>query len=117
MLREIAQLDRQADRDGSRVRLGRAGHQLQQSRFAGAVDAHDAPPLLAADDQIEVLVDGLAAEALIHALQHRDVVAGTGRLREFEGYGLAALWRLETLDLVDFLDPALHLAGVRGARL
>ena len=59
----------------------------------------------------------LAAIALVHVLQLDHVLAGARRRREIERDGLAALRRLDPLDLVQLLDPALHLRGVRGARL
>ena len=53
----------------------------------------------------------------MHALQVDDVVARARRRRELERHGLAALRRLDPLDLLELLHPALHLRGVRGARL
>ena len=50
-------------------------------------------------------------------LQADDVLARARRRQEVERHGLAALRRLDALDLVELLDPALHLRGVRGARL
>ena len=95
----------------------RARHQLQQRRLAGAVDAHDAPALPAAHLEVEPLVDAAAAVALVHVLQAHHVLAGARRRRELEHHRLAALGRLDPLDLLQLLHPALHLRGVRGARL
>ena len=53
VLREVAHLDAAADRDRAVVRLGRARDKLQQRRLAGAVDAHDAPALLAPHREVE----------------------------------------------------------------
>ena len=58
-----------------------------------------------------------AAIALVDVLQADDILARARRRHEFERYGLAALRRLDALDLVELLDPALHLRRMRGARL
>ena len=50
-------------------------------------------------------------------LQGDDVIARAWRGRKIERDGLAAARRLDALDLLQLLDPALHLGGVRGARL
>ena len=117
VLGEIAHLDAGADGDVAGVRLRRARHQLQQRRLAGAVDAHHRPALAAAHLEVQPLVDAARAIAFVDALQRRHVVAGARRGRKFEQDRLAAPRRLDALDLVELLHPALHLRGVRGARL
>ena len=117
VLREIAHLHAAADRDRAVVRLGGARHQLQQRGFAGAVDAHDAPALAAAHHEVQPLIDAAVAVALVHVLQADDVLAGARRGKEIERYRLAAPRRLHPFDLLQLLDPALHLGGMRGARL
>ena len=99
------------------VRLGRARHQFQQRRLAGAVDAHHAPALPAADHEVEAIIDAAAAVALVDVLQADDVLAGARRRQEVERHRLAPPRRLDALDLLELLDPALHLRGMRGARL
>src|SRR5690606_18483997 len=94
-----------------------ARHQLEQGRLAGAIDAHDAPALLAAYMEVEPVIDRPAAIALGHSLEERDVFAGSRGRAEFEIHGLAALGRLDAIDLVELLHPALHLCGMAGARL
>ena len=103
--------------DGAVVRLGRARDQLQQRGLARAVDAHDAPALAAAHLEIQPLVNDPRAIALVHVLQADHVLAGARRRREVERDGLPAARRLDPLDLFQLLDPALHLRGMRGARL
>src|SRR5689334_15226679 len=117
MLGEIAHLDAAADRYRPLVRLARAGNELEQRRLAGAVDAHHAPALPAADHEIESVVDPLAAIALVNVLQGDDVFARARGRRKIERDALAAPRGLDPLDLVELLHPALHLRGVRGARL
>ena len=117
VLREVAQLHAAAERHAAVVRLGRAGHELEQRGLAGAVDAHHAPALAAAHHEVETLVDAAAAVALVDALQAHHVLAGARRRREIERHGLAAPRRLDPLDLLQLLHPALHLRGMRGARL
>ncbi len=67
--------------------------------------------------QVQPLIDAAIAVALVHALQARHVLAGARRRAEFELDGLAAARRLDPVDLLQLLHPALHLRGVRGARL
>ena len=117
MLGEIAELDAGAERDDAGIRLGGAGDELQERRLAGAVDAHDAPALAPADLEVEAVIDDLLAIALGDALQVRDIVPRAWRRLELELHGLSALRRLDALDLVELLDPALHLRGMGGARL
>ena len=57
------------------------------------------------------------AIALVHVLQAHHVLAGARRRQEIERHRLAALGRLDPFDLLQLLHPALHLRGVRGARL
>src|SRR3954453_8415517 len=109
MLREIAHLDAAADRHGALVRLARARDELEQCRFAGAVDAHHAPALPAADHEIEPVIDPLAAVALEDLFEHNAVLARARRRWEVERHRLAAARRLHPLDLVELLHPALNL--------
>ena len=93
------------------------GDELEQRRLAGAVDAHDAPALAAPDMEVEALVDRALAIAFVDLPQHHHVLAGAGRRAELEVDLLLAARRLDLVDLVELLDPALHLRGVAGARL
>src|SRR5258708_26456386 len=117
MLGEIADSDAAADRYRAIVGLGRARHQLEQGRLAGAVDAHHAPALPAADHEVQPLIDASGAVALVDVFQADDVLTGARRRQKIERHGLAALRRFDALDLVELLDPALHLGGMRGPRL
>ena len=66
------------------VRLGGARHQLQQRRLAGAVDAHDAPALLAAHQEVEPVVDAPRAVALVHVFELATSSPERGAGRELE---------------------------------
>ncbi len=57
VLGEIAHLHARADRDRAVIGVGSAGDQLQQGRFSGPVHAQNAPALLAADAEIEPLIN------------------------------------------------------------
>ena len=63
------------------------------------------------------MIDGAIAVALVDAPDGCDVLARARRRLELEAHRLLALGRLDTLDLVELLDPALHLRGMAGARL
>lgn len=63
------------------------------------------------------LIDASAAVFLVNVLQVDHVLAGARRRLELEGNDLAALGRLYPVDLLQLLHPALHLRGMRGARL
>ncbi len=117
VLREVAHLDAAAERHRTVVGLRGAGNQLQQGRLAGAVDAHHRPALFSRDHEIEALIDRPAAIALVDTLQADHVVARARRRQEVERHRLAPLRRLDAFDLVELLHPALHLRGMRGARL
>ena len=67
--------------------------------------------------EVEALVDAPAAVALVHVLEADDVLAGARCRLELEHHRLPALGRLDPIDLRQLLDAALHLGGVRGARL
>ena len=117
VLREVPGLHARADGDGARVGPRLARHELEQSALARAVDAHDAPPLAAADEQVEAVVDDPGAVALRDALELRHVVAGSRGLGEIELDDAAAARGLDLLDLVELLHPRLHLRGVARAGL
>ena len=67
----------------------RAGDQLEQRRLAGAVHAHHAPALAAADQEVEAVVDHARAVRLAHARELRDVVARARRRRKSN----SSVWR------------------------
>jgi len=117
VLRKIAHFDAAALGDGAVVWQRGARHQFQQRRLACAVNAHDAPPLIAAHLKVQSLVNSPGAVALVHVLQGDHVVAGARRRREFEQNRLTAPGRLNPVDLLELLDAALHLRGVRCACL
>ena len=92
-----------------------AGDELEEGGLAGAVDAHHAPALAAANEEVHPVVDDLLAVRLAHLIELHHVVARARRRLEVEAKALGALGRLEALDLLELLHPRLHLRGVAGA--
>src|SRR5205823_3250781 len=90
---------------------------LEEGRLAGAVLAHDGPALPAAHGEREVLVDDAVAVALRDAGELDDVVAGAGRRAKLEVLLLDPARLGDLLDLLELLDPALDLRGLRNVRL
>src|SRR4029077_10515746 len=78
---------------------------------------HHAPAAPPPGHEGEARIDAAVAVALVHVLQARDILARTRRRLEFECHGLAPPRRLDALDLLQLLDPALHLCGMGSARL
>lgn len=62
-------------------------------------------------------IDRAAAIGLVDLLQRHDILAGARRRREFESNCLTPFWRLDAVDLLEFLHTALHLRSVRSAGL
>ena len=114
LLGEVAQLQAGTEPDVAGVRRHLPGDHLQQRRLAGAVLPHHAPALAAADGHVQAVVDDALAVALAHALEHRHLIAGARRLAEVELDDLPTLGQLDLLDLLQRLDPALHLRGLGG---
>ena len=92
----------------------RAGQNLDQRRFAGAVHAHQRDAVAALDDEIHIREHAVIAVALGDLLElGHDAAAGLG-LRETEVDGLLFGRNLDALDPLQFLDAALHLLGLGG---
>src|SRR4029077_15274335 len=113
----ISHFHARADLHGARVGLRRARDELEERRLPGAVHPHDAPPLAAADEEIEAVVDDLAPVSLLDLREARDVLARARRRAKIELHHLSRARRLDALDLVELLHARLHLRGVRRARL
>ena len=88
--------------------------QLDQRGFPGAVYSHQRNAVAALDHEIDVAKYFLLAIGLRHPdeLGH-DPARGLG-LREGEVNRLLFLRQFDALDLLQFLDPALHLLGLGG---
>ena len=114
LLREVAQLEARAEADCAGVGRQAAGDHLEQRRLAGAVAAHHAPALAAADRQVQAVVDDARSVRLAHALEHGHLVAGARRLPEVELHDLPLLRQLDPLDLLQRLHAALHLRRLGG---
>src|ERR1051326_5723961 len=105
LLGEVAELERCAEADVPGVRLESARDHLQECRFAGAVLSHDAPPLAAADMEVEAVVDGAGTERFRNAFQRHDVVAAALWRPEIELHRNPLPRRLDPLLLFEHLDP------------
>ncbi len=67
--------------------------------------------------EVEPVMNGAAAIALADALDAHDVLARARRRTELERHHLPPLGRLDTVDLVELLHPALHLRRMAGPGL
>jgi len=120
VLTEIAPVDVGADGHRTGTGFGLAGQHLEEGRFAGAIHPGHGD-LLAAPDQ-----PGYAAEDRLFApfrsrpslgqVPHQNhVVAAARRFGEFETDGFLLRRQLDAFDLLQFLDPRLHLGRMGGA--
>ncbi len=114
ILREVIGLGVVAQRVFARGhRLG-ARQNLDQRRFAGAVDADQRHAVAALDDEIDAgkhLVIAVAFGDVLEFGHHAPARLG---LRKAEVDGLLFGRNLDALDLLEFLDAALHLLGLGG---
>jgi hypothetical protein len=117
VLREVADADARAERDGPGVGRRLAGDELQERALARAVHAHDTPSLPPADEEVESVVDASGPPAFVDALELRDVLARPRRWREVELDHLAAARRLDAVDLLELLHARLYLRRMARARL
>ncbi len=114
ILREVIGLGVVAQGEFARgQRLG-AGQQLDQRRFAGAVDAHQRHAVAALDDEIDAGKDLVIAVALGDVLEFGHDAPARLRLRKAEVDGLLFRRNFDALDALQFLDAALHLLRLRG---
>ena len=88
--------------------------QLDQRGFPGAVHAHQRNPVAALDHEIDVAKHFFLAVGLRDADELGDDAARGLGLREGEVDGLFFFRQFDALDLLQFLDPALHLLGLGG---
>ena len=97
------------------VRL-RSSQDLDERGFACAVDANQRHPVAALDDEIGAAENQVAAIALGDLFEFRHHAAARLRLREGEVNGFLFGRDLDPLNLLQFLDAALHLFGLGGLR-
>ena len=91
-----------------------ARKQLDERGFSRAVHAHQRDAVSAADREIDALEYLLLAVAFGHALKLRHHAPARRRLRKRKVDGLFLGGQLDSFDLVELLDPALHLLGLGG---
>src|SRR5215475_15958825 len=77
--------------------------------LARAVPSHDGPAFSAADGEIEPVVKNTRAEPLVQILEDGYLFAGSRGATKLKLHHLAFLRQFDLLDLIQGLDPALHL--------
>jgi hypothetical protein len=117
VLGEPPKLHRRAQLDPPLVGRQGARHHLEQGGLARPVLAHDGPALAPPHQQAQVAVDAAPGVGLAHALDLEDLVPAALDPAEVEAPLDEAAGRLDPLDLVHLLGPALHLAGLGGLGL
>ena len=95
-------------------RLFRARQQLDQCRFPGAVHPNQAHAIGAIDDEAHAREHLLRAIALGHASKLRHHAAARPGLGKREMNGVLLGRQLDSFDLLQLLDPALHLPRLGG---
>ena len=114
-LGEDGDVDVGAPCDGPGRRLQLAGEQPDQRRLAGAVGADEADLAAPLDDEVDAGDDVGAVVAARRALQLGAHARRALRGREGElGEQLLAGRDLDPVELLERLDPSLHLAGLGG---
>ena len=90
------------------------GEHFHQRRFTGTVGSHKNDAVTTFDKDIEILVENVVVISLVDVLKRNNPLGRTGWLRKVEVEkftGLPGLGKL--VHLIDHLDPALHLRGLR----
>ena len=114
ILREVVDLNVVAQAVfAARERLD-AGQQFDERRLAGAVHAHQGDAVAALDDEVHAAEDEFLAVALGDVLKLGHDAAARLGLGKRKMDGLLFGRQLDALDLVELLDPALHLLGFGG---
>ena len=115
VLREVRDPHVAAQLARARIRLEGAGQHLQQGRLAGSVRTDERHRLAALEGQVEVaVVDDRLAVSLRDVGEADDGAPAALRLREAELHGLdLRRAHLDTVHLVELLDPALDLSRLR----
>ena len=114
VLREVLQDDLVAEGAGAGVGFLDARQHAHERRLARAVGAEERDAVAALDEQVDPLEDPRRAVRLVHALQveHHPPALLAGREREMDALALGR--HLDGHDLVEHLDPVLHLGGLGG---
>src|SRR5207302_2020755 len=86
-----------------------SGNHLEQRGLARAVSSHDGPALSTADGEIEPFVNHTRAVTLVQILKDGHLFAGSWGKTKLKLHYLAFLRQLDLFDLVQRLNPALHL--------
>src|SRR5580692_2611445 len=98
-----------AEPHASRIWSTGSGNHFEQRGLARAVPSHDGPAFSAADGEIESIVNHARAVTLVQILKDSHLFAGSRRNAKVKLHDHAFPWQLDLLDLIQRLDPALHL--------
>src|SRR5580692_2062850 len=98
-----------AEPHASRIWSTGSGNHFEQRGLARAVPSHDGPAFSAADGEIESIVNHARAVTLVQILKDSHLFAGSRRNAKVKLHDHAFPWQLDLLDLVQRLNPALHL--------
>src|SRR6202041_2596165 len=109
LLREVAHIQAGAEPNASCIWSTGPGNHLEQRGLARAVSSHDGPAFSAANGEIEPFINHTRTVTLVQILKDGDLFAGSRRETKLKLHHLAFLWQLDLFDLVQRLNPALHL--------
>ena len=114
VLREVLRGDIVAELERAAGWAFAAGEHADQRGFACAVHADERDAVAAVDGEVDAL-EHLLGTVVLREIADLDYgTAGGGRLREGEVNDRLFLRQLDALDLVEFLDAALHLLRLGG---
>src|SRR5579872_5011755 len=105
-----------AEPHASRIWSTGSGNHFKKRGLARAVSSHDGPAFSAADGEIEPVVNHARAVTLVQILQDGNLFAGAWRDTKIEFHYLPFFGQFDLLDLIQGLDPALHLGRFGGVR-
>ena len=109
LLREVAHIQAGAEPHASGIWSTGSGNHLEQRGLARTVSSHDGPAFSAADGEVEPFINHARAVTLVQILKDGHLFAGSRRDAKVEFHDLPFFGQFNLLDLVQGLDPALHL--------
>jgi hypothetical protein len=109
LLREVAHIQAGAEPHASGIRSAGPGNHFEKRSLARAVSSHDGPAFSTADGEIESFINHTRPVTLMQILQDGHLFAGSRRETKLKLHQHAFLWQLNLFDLIQRLNPALHL--------
>src|SRR5271170_4378656 len=98
-----------AEPHASRIWSTGSGNHFKKRSLTRAVSPHDGPAFSAADGEIEAFVNHTRAVTLVQILNHGHLFPGSRWNAKVEFHDLPFFRQLDLFDLVQGLNPALHL--------